>query len=1180
MTTAMTKTQRFVGTLIAALLLPGVFALADTAKRKAKDVKAELRPMCPAETTAAPPFRFTVDGASELVEAAPREIVDRCVDKALDNADIQVRYDGLDATPRLNVFANPDAALRGGHVVFTTYANYALQLVHGEVRLFEKGASVAGSPFAILQLSQGQANWKVPPKHEGDVVYVLRVYDEAGRFDETTPKLLDIARVRGGKLEALDAAVDHGNALSIRNIPVTGGSIYVSGRNLQPGQSVTVMGAPVHVDREGKFAVRQILPTGTHRVDIVVFDDKGIVASFGRTATIPSHDFFYVALAEILVGKGTTSGPVDLVKPATAEEYSKEIHVNGRVAFYLKGKVQGETLLTAAADTRDQPIRHLFSNFDSKDPRYLLRNLDPNRYYPVYGDDSTLVEDAPTRGKFYVRVERGDSNIVWGNFKTTVTGTEYVRYERGLYGARAQTKTESTTRWGERRGQIEGFAAEPGTLGARDVFRGTGGSLYYLQRQNITVGSERVTVEDRDRATGLVLRTRALSPTQDYEVNYLQGRVLLRTPLSSTGSSDFIVASGSLSGTEQYLVVNYEYTPGLSATTDRVVGLRGSYWLDDHLQIGATGYDQNTPGQEVRLGGLDVTVRTSPGSYIKLEGARSNGPGSGEAVSIDGGYTFDTRQSSGHAARAHRIEAAADLGEFIPGADGRIAGFYKEKEDGYAGPGELALGRAAREAGVLGALKLDERWSARVKGEMRRDEFRRYAAGEQNVTYTFDDYWKTVVGLRTDENQVTTPTASSILNQQGRRTDIAAKIIYDSQLDWTRYLIGQLTVDRSGERDRADRIGFGGTQRYDERTKLLGELSIGTGGLGGKAGVEYKIDESRTSYLNYAYDPDRTDIVSRGGAGVFAAGSRHRFSDSFSVFGEERFKHGGGFSGLTHAYGLDFVPFEHWKGSLAFETGEISDPISGDVKRTAASFGLGYNRDGLVFTGKYEYRHDEILRGTLDTTRDTYLTSNTLGVKVDKNWRFVGKLAGSYSNSTGGDFYRGDYIEAVTGFAYRPVDNDRLNVLFKYTYFYDLPSPGQRVGVAGVGDYSQQSHVFSLDASYDVNALLTIGGKYAFRIGELKDNTVGGDWFSSHAHLMIARADFHVHEKWDILAEIRRLEVTTAGDSETGALVAAYRHLGKNFKVGAGYNFTSFSDDLTNLSGRHRGVFLNGIGKF
>ena len=48
----------------------------------------------------------------------------------------------------------------------------------------------------------------------------------------------------------------------------------------------------------------------------------------------------------------------------------------------------------------------------------------------------------------------------------------------------------------------------------------------------------------------------------------------------------------------------------------------------------------------------------------------------------------------------------------------------------------------------------------------------------------------------------------------------------------------------------------------------------------------------------------------------------------------------------------------------------------------------------------------------------------------------------------------------------------------------------------------------------------------------------------------------------------------------SGALVALYRHLSDHIKLGAGFNFTDFSDDLTNLSYTHRGVFINVVAKF
>jgi hypothetical protein len=46
-------------------------------------------------------------------------------------------------------------------------------------------------------------------------------------------------------------------------------------------------------------------------------------------------------------------------------------------------------------------------------------------------------------------------------------------------------------------------------------------------------------------------------------------------------------------------------------------------------------------------------------------------------------------------------------------------------------------------------------------------------------------------------------------------------------------------------------------------------------------------------------------------------------------------------------------------------------------------------------------------------------------------------------------------------------------------------------------------------------------------------------------------------------------------EQRAGALAVISRYLGDNLKLGVGYNFTDFSDDLTDLSFDHQGVFLN-----
>jgi hypothetical protein len=89
-----------------------------------------------------------------------------------------------------------------------------------------------------------------------------------------------------------------------------------------------------------------------------------------------------------------------------------------------------------------------------------------------------------------------------------------------------------------------------------------------------------------------------------------------------------------------------------------------------------------------------------------------------------------------------------------------------------------------------------------------------------------------------------------------------------------------------------------------------------------------------------------------------------------------------------------------------------------------------------------------------------------------------------------------------------------------------------------------------------------------------------GQWYYSQAQLWVLRADFLFPRQWDGMLELRRLSIHETDDERTGVLVGGYRHLNNNFKIGAGYNFTNYSDNLTDMSYRSHGFFLDTIGKF
>jgi hypothetical protein len=207
-----------------------------------------------------------------------------------------------------------------------------------------------------------------------------------------------------------------------------------------------------------------------------------------------------------------------------------------------------------------------------------------------------------------------------------------------------------------------------------------------------------------------------------------------------------------------------------------------------------------------------------------------------------------------------------------------------------------------------------------------------------------------------------------------------------------------------------------------------------------------------------------------------------------------------------------------------------------------------------------------------------YLLQLGFADKLSANWRALGKLDMVISDASD-DTKDGQYVEGSLGFAYRPILSDRLNILSKYQYVFDNPGAGQ-VGIDGTtSSPAQISNIVSVDATYDLTQKMSVGAKYGIRIGETKDRTPGATWQFSTAQLGILRADYHIVKAWDAMAEAR-LFWTPEGSSQMGFVTALYRDMGENFKMGVGYNFGSFSDDLRDLVQDDHGVFVNLIGKF
>ena len=1147
-------------------------------------------------------MRITVDG--EPIDDPKRSSSDiqRCTDVAFAAADIKFGFDNLRSAPRLSVTSEPatikvagplSTAATPSPVHFRMYTNYSHFIERAEVRIFRPGQSLESEPLEVIEIGlEDRVEWQPLSRTLGDsdeLAFVLRAYGNDGNFDETRPQPLWIAHAEENGDEEIPAAEAEPsllsaygeNSLAVHNIGLGSGTVSVRGSGVPEGHEVYVAGRPIPVDEHGDFVAEEILPDGAHSVEVAVVDDEGAGELYLRDLEFESNDWFYVGMADVTLSQNSTSGPAALMQGANSPT-DLDSNVDGRLAFFIDGKFGDHWRLTASADTREGPIGDLFSNFLDKSPDSLFRRIDNDYYYPTFGDDGTVEELAPTMGKFYVRLSEGENYGQWGNFKVGYMNNELAQVDRGLYGANAHYQSDTTTDFGERRFAIDGFAAEPGTIPSREEFRGTGGSLYFLQRQDILTGSERLRIELRDKASGIVTGVVNLAPVLDYDIDYLQGRILLSEPLASTADDNLLVRSGALSGDEAYLVVRYEYTPGFDDVDAVAVGGQAHYWIGDHVKLGVTSNVNEQNGEDSSLNAADLTLRLSPESWIKVQQARSEGLVSLPMMSNDGGFEFNTYDPGSFVnaeAEARRADLSVRLGDLVNFDNARLTMYVQDVDAGYSAPGITALADTRNYGGTL-TMPVAARVLVGAKVDnMEQALGLETRAAEVNIGYKLNERWELSAGYRHDE-RTDRSTIVPLTQQEGERADAVLQLGYQSDANWIVYSFVQETLSVSGTRRENGRMGVGGTFQVSDKLKVDAEISNGDLGAGGRLGSQYLWSDRTSTYLNYTLDNERADNgmqVTPGSEGNLVAGVKSRLSDSTSVFLEERYQHGSSMVGLTHATGINFSPDEHWSFGVTTDIGTLEDGQTGaETERLAGGIQVGLGFDSLQLTSGIEYRMDDAQQLDLSTNeRTTWLFRNSLKYQVNASGRLLGKLNHSTSESSLGTFYDGGFTEAVIGYAYRPVSHDRLNTLVKYTYFYNVPTTGQYTQANVAAEFIQKSHIAAVDVTYDLLPWLTVGGKYAYRQSQVSLDRDNPEFFANDASLYVLRSDIRFREHWELLIEGRLLDMPDLGEHKAGALAAVSRYLGDHLKVGLGYNFADFSDDLTDLNYDHQGFFLN-----
>ncbi len=1096
-------------------------------------------------------FSISVDGRALAGTPQPRDPA-RAADVAAAAAGIDIRHDGLGGRRLLNVAtADLRSAYRAGErLTFRTSVNYPAFVSRAEIRIIDLGRRGRPTIATIPVAGNGTAHWVMPDDGSGRFAYLLRVYDGAGRFDETVASGIrrsEKAFATHRQVGTVAVAPGEGeDRTARRGIPLHGGMITVSGSGGVPGGTARVMGESVPVDGAGRFVISRILPAGDHAVTVEVGGRR-----ITRHVSIPEPEWFRTGIIDITAGlREGGAGSLD------------NSYLDGRIAFYLKGRTRGGFTITGSLDTGDGPIEGIFSRLDDKDPRRVLERLreDGTELYPTYGDDSTFFDDTPTAGRVYLRAESDTLRLTWGDFKAGMTGAGLLQNTRDLYGAELRYRSRATTDQGEPRFSAVAYAASPDTLSQRDILRGTGGSVYFLTRQDITAGSVTLSVQTVDRDTGRVVSSRRLSPGVDYTIDHIQGLVMLTSPLESGAADGGLISDGGAEH-DVNLVAQYEYTPSGSTPDDLALGGRIEAWAGDRLRLGATVMRENVAGADQDMQGVDLRYQLSEGSHAEVEYARTAGPGLARSSSTDGGLTIVSSTGLATAgAGALRFDSRFDLRDLGVQRDGFVELYHERKQAGFStlseditadqtlsgGAFEVALSPRLSFAGDV------ERFTQ--AGGNSRDE------AELRLGHELSERW-TIEGGLAFVDKITLGDPS----QTGQRTDAAVRVSHRRSDDLELYAFGQGTLSARGTIARNDRLGAGLDAQLSERLRLEAEASGGTAGPGGALRLSYAPSADSELYLGYTLDPTRAGA---GGPlrdrGRVVLGGSYRASERVTAYSEMVLDRPGNQTSLSRMFGVNYTPTSAWTLGASIELGEVRDATSGDFDRLALSLGAAYARDeGLSWRARLEYRNEDGVGTARD--RDTWALAAGFTNRVNDDWRLLGSIDALISDSAQGDFRNGEYVNASLGYAYRPIGNEKLNLLFRYRYLRDLPGEDQ-VGADGTTNQPLQvSNILSVNGSYDLSPRLTIGGKLGYRKSQVAPR--GTSAFTDNTAVLLAlRLDWHLTGRWDLMGEGRALFTRESGTTELGAVLTAYRHLNDRVKLGVGVEWGSVSDDLTSIS--------------
>ena len=1023
--------------------------------------------------------------------------------------------------------------------------------------------------------------------------YQLKVRDAKNHEDWTPIKFFEVMTKFNPKAEAnyhpeippvgdFNLFKDGQRSIPLNAKPV----VRVQGKT-QPENKITINDTSVPVDASnGMFQKEFFVQPGEYHVVIAATTPKGETTSFTKKITVKDSTFFMVALAEEQLGENFGKGAME---GADTEVYRDGFRQDGRASFFLKGKLKGKFLVKAKYDTADTRSA-------------LFTNLNPNDYYPIYGDNSTRDYDAlDTAQHLYILVEMDRSYAKWGSFKTEFTDTELATYQRTLSGLKVNFDTVSSTVYGDAKRGFKVFSAKSDHRADHNELYATGGSLFYTRNRGIIEGSEKIRVEIRDSIQNMTVSSYDLQEGTDYEINYEDGRILLSRPLSSMAAADTMTKTDILNGDPVYLIVDYEYNPTTDLKSVPDQGIRAYTWMGDHVRIGGTVVEEKRDGGDYDLNGVDAMFKFGRNTKITAEYAQSIGQQMGNSMSADGGLSYtDVSSLTGRHTKprnsAYLIKGSSEPVKglettgYIQGVDPSFSNGYMRDQEGMEKYGLSSRYKLTDNLGIRyrfdHSAVLDQLEPLDVTGTSA--PFNALETQTAQIVYDDGQYLAELEYQRRNMEEV--PDAyqvPTLENQIPFSNGVTGKVGYHINERLLPYVKVQTAI--GGKNDQQ----FGGGVRYEVMQSLYAYLEEMVGPLGDSTffGFERQHGNGARSYANIR-SIDRGIGDQTIGTAI---GNSFALTEKSRMYSEREYSSYQGNDGYADILGYEGKSGEHVDYGGKYERRRLVHSMTSEIANSAFNTVGGW----VAYANEKKFRARTYWEVRTDQNApkiNQIVTRNSGQYQINEDLGFLTYF--NYGASFAPDLLPNNsqvnltnFAELSAGFAYRPVKFDKFNGLARYSYLRNIANDQQYYNPYDNGVlFNEIAHLFATDLSYDVNRYFGLVEKLAWKHSDLqtqvRDLTTGSrdtlDTTSVNQFLSIERINFHVTRKWDLALEYRALMQSFAMDNlKQGSLVEVDREFYEYVRLGVGYNFTDFSDDLRNSNNfQSHGPFVRMTGKF